>query len=822
MKSSQRRRSRAFGCFKNVTMRPKTPSQSFRIGTWGILFIFFLVAPSVEGSLAPLLGGSMTWSISNNFENVASSRQVHLTLSAAFEMRPGCSYTAGSAVVCQGSGSCSGNGLCGIAEAHGVLCVAQLKSQADGSFLPKFSHSTAQCLHDLNYLQGTPAALISNVGKVNAFTVISIQNSTNSSSFNRNLARANVVVGKLMHTVRVSEDVSGLLAWFAPRDGKNNLQLENGLLLPQCAASVTEPCAINMKDTSTPPSFGFMRDSSNAPSSPAMLSPSDKYWQGFSARMFDTATWENFRKVSPALETYITLCSVAFCSTRLKNRNSPQSHFPLILEVPVTPESKLRPQSFLSRTGSPFMAPHPPLHFKAWDADGDRMTLYNSLFDDQEMSPETQQNLRAECYLAETLSLSQNGPWPLGVCTSGGQEGRACSSHADCVESTCSPTQSRCREFFNQDDNPFKAEGGMVKFDFSFSTGSGGAFSSVAATTRAFSQHALTILDYPASRQQGQAPLSFPSWRMASTSVQTVFAAFPCDSGDANQPPTFVASLSSTSPKVATEYACTLAHPCEIPLFIRDFAMASNGVGSTEQTSDEVAIEGTVGGEPMTNTSLFREDGQECVGRGALSCIYRLVTPDYVPGQGFSESSAGKVYVRCFAAVDMHNESVAPQRRTCRSMPLCIRIRLDKPASVGGWWPQVLAPVAKLDGSVNALTETVLLSWTVSAPAASDIVSTEVQYAVDDDVVYRPVPITASVTNTDMNLAAADLLASRPEGGRYTFRVIVVTGTGRYHSLRSNSLTLFPPPAPVPGIHCTDVCLCLCLGFRMLTWRCCV
>jgi hypothetical protein len=798
-------------------MSPSNAPKPFRIGLLGIVFIFFLVISSVEGSMSRLLGGSLGWSIDDKFEDGNSFRRVSLKLSVAFEMHADCSYSAGSTVQCRKAGvPCSGESMCSVAEAHGVLCIAQLIAQANGSFVPKFSHGTAQCLHNLNYLQSTPAPAPTQVGTVNAFKVISIQNSSNSSSFSRRLAGADVIVGELMHTVTVSQDVTGLLAWLAPRDGLANLQTNEGLLLPQCGTVPSNrPCAINIKDTSNPPAFGFMRSSSGAPSSPAMLSPSDQYWRNFSVPMFsnsNTASWDNFRQVSPALETFISLCTVGNCALRrLINRHSPRPVLPLVVEVPVTPQAQAQPLRFLAGSGTSFLAPHAPLYFKAWDADGDRITMYSALFDDAQLSPETQQNLRAECFLAETRLLSQDGPWPLGLCSSGGQEGRACASSTDCGGALCEPTHSRCRQFFTQDDNPFNAGGSMIKFDFSFSRLSGGAFASVAAAQPAFSQHAMTTLDYPLARQQGQPPQGFPSWRDGSASVQTVFAAFPCDSGSANQPPVFVPSLSSTSTNVATEYSCTLSRPCEIPLFARDFAVDSAGQTSVQETEDEIAIEGSVGQEPTSNTSLFREDGQECVGRGALSCVYRLVTPDFVPGQGFPLSYAGQVFVRCFAAVDRHESSAAPQKRTCRSMPLCIRIRMDGASSVGGWWPQLETPVAMVDGSIDAVTDTVLVTWDMSAAAAAAVLSTHVQYAVDDDVVYRPVPATASMSGKLMSVPVSDLLVPHPKGGRFIFRIIVLTSSGRYHSLRSNSVTLFPLPPPVPGTYVPAMCEQVCL-----------
>ena len=427
------------------------------------------------------------------------------------------------------------------------------------------------------------------------------------------------------------------------------------------------------------------------------------------------------------------------------------------------------------------------------------MTLYSPMFDQPLFTEETAQHIRAECYMPTGYEMPQGASWPIKVCSCCGFEGKACSSDADCggEEAVCTKTPTRCREFWDQDDNAYMGDV-RVKFDFNFG-GQGSVFES-APREGAFSSHVLTVLDMPRAARGGGGETSVPSWNSSSASTQLLFSAFPCYSGTANQPPRFVQSLGSTSEDVQTEYVCLRSGPCEVPLFIRDFEMGTDGSESLIQTSDRIAIEAAIGSDAGDGQRITREDGRPCTGVGSLSCVFKLVTPDYVDGVGFSLPS-GTTHVRCFAAVDVHAQSEAPAAKTCRSLPMCIKIRIEDGPSVYGFWQALSIPVAEIDGSISASQDLVLVSWTVSP--GSPPFTAEVQYVFGNQTVYKTVPSSVSfVSQHSVSIPVGDMLSSAdsPEGGRFTFRVIATTSSGsRLRSLRSNAVTLFPPAPITPG-----------------------
>ena len=152
-----------------------------------------------------------------------------------------------------------------------------------------------------------------------------------------------------------------------------------------------------------------------------------------------------------------------------------------------------------------------------------------------------------------------------------------------------------CRVFDDYSLNPHDAQGNAIKFDFSFGGGFGGegGGSPFAGDQRRFSQHVLMSVDLPAG---GAARWDAPS---GGASVQTLFSAFACDSGAANQPPVFVASQHSRSTEVETEFRCWVGAACRIALHARDFAMDASGVASGDATEDMVRIEPQVLGASL-------------------------------------------------------------------------------------------------------------------------------------------------------------------------------------------------------------------------------
>ena len=62
----------------------------------------------------------------------------------------------------------------------------------------------------------------------------------------------------------------------------------------------------------------------------------------------------------------------------------------------------------------------------------------------------------------------------------------------------------------------------------------------------------------------------------------------------------------------------------------------------------------------------------------------------------------GSVIVRCFSAIDLHPLSAAPLRRSCRSAPLCVKIRIEPLASLRGFLSQITPPRARLDAGAHS------------------------------------------------------------------------------------------------------------------------
>ena len=140
-----------------------------------------------------------------------------------------------------------------------------------------------------------------------------------------------------------------------------------------------------------------------------------------------------------------------------------------------------------------------------------------------------------------------------------------------------------------------------------------------------------------------------------------------CDAGTANRPPIFVTGLLSQERKVPTVFTCHTEQVCEIPLYVRDLTLESPPRQSFDHIAIEALFQGRGGHQEDTEMStLFTADGARCNGTGALHCVYKLKPMTAAPA----------TYVRCFSAYDIHDAAAAPERRMCRSSPLCLKIRV--------------------------------------------------------------------------------------------------------------------------------------------------
>jgi hypothetical protein len=401
------------------------------------------------------------------------------------------------------------------------------------------------------------------------------------------------------------------------------------------------------------------------------------------------------------------------------NYNSPVQAFPLVVQASTFRNTSRHPVS---------KAPHAPMYFRAYDPDGQTMTdLFATTLPDS-------QNVRCFFGSMDTLSLragSAEGEdretWPSRLCLSSkrSSEGaETCLVDEDCVSShwdeevSCSSTWSGCREY--RDASSEGISGNVIKFDFA---------SNLDAARASFTQHFAVTLDFPVTRHEvfgSHDELEHPLSWATSAAASMVFAVFACDPGTRNQPPVFVTGKQSTDTQVRSEYTCPPVGPCEIELYVRDFDAAEwfhrRGNSSDEamqESRDQISIEAAVGFQRFEYDSLLQADGSPCAGFGSLQCIYRLSVDEKAGGldsgirypveldpstreMPASARMEGDVFVRCFTAVDLHPISAAPEKQTCRSEPLCIKIRIEPIASYRGLLDKIFYPSGVTSSSPRA------------------------------------------------------------------------------------------------------------------------
>ena len=173
----------------------------------------------------------------------------------------------------------------------------------------------------------------------------------------------------------------------------------------------------------------------------------------------------------------------------------------------------------------------------------------------------------------------------------------------------------------------------------------------------------------------------------ASTMSQFIFSTFPCFSGSANAPPEFYTSTLSSSAKrlTHTDVECRRDRACYIDLHIIDYVMKADGTRerlTSSISTDRVAIEMALGTPESSQGQLFVAATQsKCEGIGKLSCRFRLENEFWIKRQGiFSKEAVGRIFVKCFVAVDKHDETTcngnSKTKCTCRSLPMCVKIKM--------------------------------------------------------------------------------------------------------------------------------------------------
>jgi hypothetical protein len=815
--------------------------QSARRWAASFLGVLFSCLFETTGTLQPLFGGHLTWRADRDWNS--GERTVTLSLTVAFAQSQGCRYAVGKQPQCVAFGAGCG-ALCTTARHHGVLCVAQLVPGNEPA-APQHRHVVAgdSCVSDLNLhsgrietLGGKRAVGPDMVGGANNFTVTHLYDdrlSPSDADEFRTLGGARVAVGRLERVITVAPEATAIIAWLSSYGGTACADSRRCLLLRQCsdvaANTVAGPCSVN--SIQAPWSNG---SSSNA--------TSDPYWGARGASALVDAVLHN---ESSALETFVPLCSSSgggshACSERpVRNFFSPVTVLPPLVEVAVTPLTRRSGTSNAASrftglshdgTNDHFFSPHPPFAAKAYDSDNNIMVQYNpeSADGQAEMGVFKKQRFEAACFLGvghsgsvagETIDEGIGmGPWPQTQCVGGDHDAATCNSSIQCrYHGACSQLWSRCRSFLDLDANPHRRQGNFLKFDFSFGGPQSGTPFGLANTPGRYSQHVLATADSGSmigvGIGGGAALGKVPTWQQGSSATYSIFSAYPCDSGVANQPPVFVVSATSHSTRVPTDVYCYFGEACIVPLYARDYEMNSEGFQTGLQTSDTVRLELATGFSSPYDTSLVHVNGSRCQDNGAVCCLLELV-----PAAGTSPGAAerGRTEVRCVVAVDLHESSDAPTKRTCRSMPLCIKIHFVPLTSSDGLVTELGAPNARVIAkALPHLENQLAVSWnTLSIERAAQLGNVTVEVLRDDASVPHTLPnmswpldarealVPVSALRAALMSNIKDAQSENMTGMQLRFRVIITTKseTRRFHGPWSTWMMVFQEPQSVPPL----------------------
>jgi hypothetical protein len=498
----------------------------------------------VSEGLQPLLGGQLTWEIHPNFmsgtRQVTFTLKTAFEKSDACNYRlddavacnlrenkyPECDRLKDRIRASDCPGAPAGTNCevfaeaarqrCYTAEEHGVLCVRQLLRKSDGSgYQTRFWDDESQCVHDVNLWDATAFGTspgkavwseVNKLGATNVIRTVSLHDKTDDAVWERRVSKTSVVVGQMKHTVTVEPNVVAVIAFFAPRYGFGNFCDEKGLVLPRCATplSAANPtaCSINLDSLGrgTPSSTeNVWRTASTVGSSTAERCPirvsdlgpqsiNDDFWRLFTT--FQGTSGDRFacnnaqgclRAASPALETYVQVCSdntdANFNCNALPVNNyfSPEPFLPVLTEVAVTAlsvatSSGSSPGDTFTYETNARMAPHPPLLMQSIDYDGHKMAVslpaqgcqspsqcfpLNEPFNDgmplHAMSPKF---VQAQCFFGRLDGKFDGQMWPYKRCRLGVNRGRACNVDSDCgsgCSGCCARPPTGCRDHFDYD-----------------------------------------------------------------------------------------------------------------------------------------------------------------------------------------------------------------------------------------------------------------------------------------------------------------------------------------------------------------------------------
>jgi len=787
---------------------------------------------------------------------------------------------AGDACCICGGGSSWGGGcgaLCTMAHYHGVLCVAQLVPGSDGTAALRHRHTAAgdSCVSDLNRLSGRVETLgggrvvaADMVGGANNFTVTHLyggHDTTDTDEF-RTLGGAKVVVGRLERVITVAPDATAIVAWLssygeaACAEGRECSQscrrcmaLQDEARARECAQTcVVRSRAILLRACDRVASAGLANPLAQpcsvntvARKNGSNYNASDPYWGAWGAAAITNASLSN---ESSGLETFVPLCSSSgggsfSCRERpVRNFFSPVAILPPLVEVAVTPFTRrLKRRSAASyftglsygRLHGHFHSPHPPFAVKAYDRDHNMMVQYNpeSAHRRTETGAAKDQRFEAACFLGVGHSGSvaaeaddnatEVGAWPQTQCVGGDHDAAPCNTSSQCrYQGECLQVWSGCRSFLDLDANPHRRQGNYLKFDFAFSGPRDVSPFGLTSTPGRFSQHLLVTADsgsITGASIGGDAWREVPTWQQGSSATYSIFSAYPCDSGVENQPPVFVTSAKSRDTRVPTDVHCYFGEACTIPLHARDFEMDSDGFQNGQQTADTVRIELATGISSQYDTHLKHVNGSDCQDSGAVCCLLELKPTAETSHAASYMAHGGHTEVRCVVAVDLHASSAAPAKRTCRSMPMCIKIHFMPLTSSDGLVNELGEPGARVVvKALPHLENQLAVSWkSLGIERAAQLGNVSLEVLQRNASVPRTLPnmswpLGAGEARVPLSILRAVLQANLTglqsqsgwTGMQFRFRVVVGTrsGTRRFHGPWSTWIMVFAETQLVPPL----------------------
>jgi hypothetical protein len=538
------------------------------------LLLLLLLRCHESNALQPFLGGTLSWSIADGFEQRSEDRIVNFTLVSAFIRSPDCNYSVGELLTCRLAGSawCGSDITCAIAARHGVLNIAPLSQ--DGAV---FSD-----------------------GKIAAPNVPRVLELDDTSG-------AAWAVGIMHIAARAPGNASAMLAWLSTHPLDPEAAHAH---IPICtSASAVVGAGASQQAVC---SFSFAALDGDVGASPSELSGSiAAYWDGLPA-LNDTSITSPARAV---LRTFVPLCTAGGgptgCSSRngtLENRHAPIAPFPPLAPAPVPARAYLstsaldpaRGEAFMSvpaGSGGWYAAPLPPFRLVAADADGSAMAQFVA------GDPSGPQKRAAKCYPAARAGRPPAPPaWPDSLCRAlGPSVGRPCSERKDCgpPEGYGPPTAiaaamaecdaaAGCGEIDGEwggGGGCSSGAGSQFKLDFTFPSTSTFNFGAVALARSVI--FTMELSKDGSNRRTG-------SWRNGTAATVTAFSSYASDCGPVGAAPVFgpgiaaaaaaAAGASGDGEGVDSDASCVTGRACEVAAF------AAVGAGADDARLDGIQV----------------------------------------------------------------------------------------------------------------------------------------------------------------------------------------------------------------------------------------